>query len=328
MSAVTAYGGRLVDDAARVEGVEMLGVDETSFLKATPTAATRWVSEAVDVGRRRVIDLFEGRNAADLDAWLETRPAAWKAAITVTVADLHEPLRASFGRHLGHATQVADPFHVVAVGTRAVDAVRRRIQNETLGHRGRKLDPLHRARKLLTLAAERLDPAGEARLRGLLRAGDPGRELYDTWTAKECLRDLYTLAADLALAAVWLDRLIDDLDTSAVTELAGMARTLRRWRTQIVAWHTTGASNGPAEAMNMLIKKIQTSRPRLPQLHQLPAPRPPLHRQLQLGTPRPMTPPERGEPLNVWGCASSSDSLGCRLETARRGRSRHGARWT
>ena len=36
-----------------------------------------------------------------------------------------------------------------------------------------------------------------------------------------------------------------------------MARTLRRWRGQILAWHTTGASNGPAEAMNLLIKKVK-----------------------------------------------------------------------
>jgi transposase len=257
MSAVTVYGTSLVDDPARVTGVELLGVDETSFLKATPTSTTRWVSAAVDVGRHRVIDVFEGRNATDLDAWLEARPDAWKAQITVTVADLHEPFRAAFGRHLGHATQVADPFHVVAVGTRAVDAVRRRVQNETLGHRGRKPDPLYRARKLLTLAAERLDPAGEARLRGLLRAGDPGRELYDTWTAKECLRDLYTLAGDPTLAALWLDRLVEDLSDSPIPELGGMARTLRRWRNQILAWHTTGASNGPAEALNLLIKKIK-----------------------------------------------------------------------
>ena len=60
----------------RVEGVELLGVDETSFLKATPTAATRWVSAAVEVGRRRVIDVFEGRNASDVDAWLEAARGA------------------------------------------------------------------------------------------------------------------------------------------------------------------------------------------------------------------------------------------------------------
>ena len=257
MSAVTVYGTPLVDDPARTEGVEMLGVDETSFLKATPTAPTRWVSAAVDVGRRYTIDLFEGRNAEDLDAWLEARPDAWKQAITVTVCDLHEPFRAALGRYLGHATQVADPFHVVAVGTRAVDAVRRRVQQETLGHRGRKGDPLYRARELLALASERLDDRGQQRLRGLLAAGDPNREIHDAWIAKECLRDTYTLGDEPDLAAQWLDSLVDDLADSRVPELRGMARTLKRWRQQILAWHTTGASNGPAEAVNMLIKKIK-----------------------------------------------------------------------
>jgi hypothetical protein len=60
------------------------------------------------------------------------------------------------------------------------------MKNDTLGHRGRKGDPLYRARKLLALAAERLDRDGEGRLRGLLAAGDPDHEVYDTWIAKEC----------------------------------------------------------------------------------------------------------------------------------------------
>ena len=35
------------------------------------------------------------------------------------------------------------------VANRCVDKVRRRVQNETLGHRGTKSDPLYRIRKLL-----------------------------------------------------------------------------------------------------------------------------------------------------------------------------------
>lgn len=34
-----------------------------------------------------------------------------------------------------------------------------------------------------------------------------------------------------------------------------MAGTLKRWRNQILAWHATGASNGPTEGLNSLIKK-------------------------------------------------------------------------
>jgi hypothetical protein len=42
------------------------------------------------------------------------------------------------------------------VANTALDQCRRRVQNETVGHRGRKPDPLYRARRPLAVAAERL----------------------------------------------------------------------------------------------------------------------------------------------------------------------------
>lgn len=36
-----------------------------------------------------------------------------------------------------------------------------------------------------------------------------------------------------------------------------MATTLAQWRSQILAWHTTGHSNGPVEGLNSLIKKVK-----------------------------------------------------------------------
>ncbi len=42
-----------------------------------------------------------------------------------------------------------------------------------------------------------------------------------------------------------------------VAEIVSLANTLKRWRTQILAHHATGASNGPTEAMNLLVKKIK-----------------------------------------------------------------------
>lgn len=49
--------------------------------------------------------------------------------------------------------------------------------SETLGHRGRKHDPLDRNRRLLSKGQERLDEAGEARLLALFKAGDPRGEV-------------------------------------------------------------------------------------------------------------------------------------------------------
>ena len=36
-----------------------------------------------------------------------------------------------------------------------------------------------------------------------------------------------------------------------------LGRTIRRWRNQIVAWHTAQVTNGPTEAMNNLAKRIK-----------------------------------------------------------------------
>ena len=67
-------------------------------------------------------------------------------------------------------------------------SVRRRVQNETLGHRGRKTDPLYRCRRRLVMADERLSVDGHDKLLGLLAAGDPQGEVWFAWNAKEVVR--------------------------------------------------------------------------------------------------------------------------------------------
>lgn len=171
MDAVAYWGRPLIEDPNRVGETAAMGVDETKFLAARRREPTRWASAICDVAGRSVIDVIEGRGGPELAAWLAERPEPWHRAVTVTFTDLHEPFRAALAAHLPNATAVADAFHVVGVGTRIVDRTRRRVQQETLDHRGHKGDPLYRGRKLLTLAAERLDDAGTARLRGLLAAG-------------------------------------------------------------------------------------------------------------------------------------------------------------
>ena len=101
------------------------------------------------------------------------------------------------------ATQIADPFHVVKLANQRLDEVRRRVQNATLGHRGRKTDPLYRSRRLLTMADERLSADSRTKLMGLLDAGDPNGEVRSAWNAKEVVLMIYEHHdPDLALAFV------------------------------------------------------------------------------------------------------------------------------
>jgi Transposase len=104
---------------------------------------------------------------------------------------------------LGHATVVVDHFHAIKLANAVVDQVRRRTQQATLGHRGRKRDPLYRIRKLLLAAAEQLTSRGRVRLRAALAVGDPTGEVAVAWQGKELLRAVYA-ASDLAHArAAW-----------------------------------------------------------------------------------------------------------------------------
>jgi transposase len=138
-----------------------------------------------------------------------------------------------------------------------LDECRRRVQQETLGHRGRCTDPLYRSRRLLTRADERLDEVGRDKLVGLLEAGDPRGEVRLAWHAKETIRGIYALE-DPTEADAYLTELADDMtDPDHPVEVRSLGRTLRRWHDQIVAWHRAHVSNGPTEALNNLIKRIK-----------------------------------------------------------------------
>ena len=81
-------------------------------------------------------------------AWLEKQGEQWRKKVALRHLGSVEPLRKVFTTMVPDAVQVADPFHLVKLANTKLDECRRRVQNETLGHRGRKSDPLYRCRRL------------------------------------------------------------------------------------------------------------------------------------------------------------------------------------
>jgi transposase len=256
MNAVIEHGTPLVDDPARIGAVRQLGVDETTYLSAKRTHPTIYATGLVDLEAKVLIDLVEGNAAADLRRWTNNADPHWLSGIEVVATDLAESFRAGLSPGLDHATRVADPFHVVRVGNRCLDKVRRRVQNETLGHRGRKHDPLYRIRKLLLTGGERLDERGENRLLLGLRIGDPHDEVLGAWLAKESVRDVY-LTEDPKVAATLLDKAIAGCEADEVEEIRSLGNTLSSWRSEILAHHQSGASNGPTEGLNLCVKRVK-----------------------------------------------------------------------
>jgi transposase len=257
MRAVAEHGTPLVDDAARLEGVAALGLDETCFLKATRAAPTQWVTGLVDLEGGRLLDLVADRTRAAVAGWLGARPRSWLAQVAMVALDPWRGYASALVATLGHARVVVDHFHAIRLANTVVDQTRRRTQQATLGHRGRKPDPLYRIRKLLLTAAEQLTSRGRARLRAGLAAGDPGGEVAAAWQGKELLRAVYRAVGPAAARAA-LDRFYHWADGVQVPELSRLARTVRVWEAEILAFHATGGcSNGPTEAVNLLIKKVK-----------------------------------------------------------------------
>ena len=262
---VAVAAGQTAADPRRIGPVAKLGFDETVMASASRRRRRRFITAATDAGTGQVVDVFEGRDAADLRIWASQQPRQWTRAVEVVCVDPHEGYRSAIGSLrsegvLARTARVAvDPFHVVRLANQALTRCRQRTQNQTLGHRGRTGDPLYGARKLLLMGAERLGPAGWDRLRQALDAGDPYDEVVDCWAAKEKVRSVFK-TADPGQASDRLDDAISWCEApEAAPELKRLARTLTRWRTEIETSVATGTHNGRTEAANAKIKDVKRS---------------------------------------------------------------------
>ena len=112
---------------------------------------------------RHRLQALAGRPSPTGSSTGSSRPPWTRSAATRT------PIR----DELPDAVAVLDAFHVVRLGTQVVDEVRRRVQQDTLGHRGRKDDPLYKIRGLLRHGVEHLTDRQQAKISRLPRRRRP-----------------------------------------------------------------------------------------------------------------------------------------------------------
>jgi transposase len=255
MAAVREHGTRLVDDPERLGASSALGLDETSFLRAGPKHPTVMITGFVDLDRHQLLDVAEGRSGQVVRDWLDEQPASWVAAIDVAVIDPFRGYATGLTDRLD-ATIVVDHFHAIRLANKAIDDARRRVQQESLGHRGRRDDPLYRIRRRLLVGHERLTDTQHERILAMLGHGDRHGDVTNAYLAKELLRDVYN-ARTVRAARRRLRRFYEHCDQTGVRECGRLARTIRAWENEVLAFHSTGRSNGPTEGINLLIKKVK-----------------------------------------------------------------------
>ena len=155
---------------------------------------------------------------------------------------------------LDDATAVLDAFHVVKLGTAAVDDVRRRVQQDTLGHRGCKGDPLYGIRNILRAGRERLTDRQRSRLDAAFATREEHVEVEVAWHAAQQLRDAYR-HPNLVEGHKIAEKVLESFPSCPIPEIARLGRTLTQWRAAFLAYWATGrSSNGGTEAVNGLIE--------------------------------------------------------------------------
>ena len=91
---------------------------------------------------------------------------------------------------LQDATSVLDAFHIVKLAGDAPGEVRRRVQQDTTGHRGRKGDPLYQIRLLLRASRDRLTKRQKERLREAFVADEAHISVEVTYLHRASARGL------------------------------------------------------------------------------------------------------------------------------------------
>jgi len=265
--AVLAEGKRLLIDALdRLDGVKVIGVDE--HVVRHTRRGDKYVTVIIDLtrsGTRPVrpglLAMIEGRSKSTFATWLQERDPLWRSRLEVVAMDGFTGFKTATTEQLPDATSVMDPFHVVRLAGDALDECRRRVQSSLHGRRGRRNDPLYRARRTLHTGSDLLTDRQRARLTALFAVEDHV-EVEATWGIYQRLIGAYR-DPDRRKGAAELTAVIASLAggvPKVLVELRRLDRTLAKRAADVLAYFDRpGTSNGPSEAINGRLEHLRGS---------------------------------------------------------------------
>jgi transposase len=255
--AVLAEGQRvLIADPDRFDGVRVIGVDEHVWRHTR--RGDKFVTVIIDLtsirdrsGPARLLDMVQGRSKQAFKQWLAERTEDWRNGVEVVAMDGFTGFKTATTEELPTAAAVMDPFHVVRLAGDALDQCRRRIQQAVHGHRGRKDDPLYRARRTLHTGADLLTDSQQQRLEKLF-ADDVHVQVQATWGIYQRMIAAYR-EPDRTRGRHLMEQVIASVShgvPGALREVITLGRTLTKRAGDVLAYFDRpGTSNGPTEAI-------------------------------------------------------------------------------
>ena len=233
-------------DERRLARLVSIGCDELSYRRGQ-----RYLTNVADHATGRIVWSSPGRNAQTLHAFFDELGAR-KDSIKAISIDMSGGYEKAIRAALPDAQIAFDPFHVVALASRAVDDVRREEWNA----KGKSRTPEGKWIKNVRWALRKAPESLTDRQRiALAHVQQTNARLYRAYLLKEQLRALYHLD-DPAQAPEHLKAWLAWASRSKLKPFIHLAHTLRRYRDGILAAITLGLTNARLEGLHSKVRLL------------------------------------------------------------------------
>lgn len=238
-------------DPGRLDDLYDIGVDEVSWKKHH-----NYLTLVVNHDTNKVVWGAQGKNTKTLDGFFDELGDARSRQIRAVSMDMGPAFRKSVlaAGHAPQATICFDPFHVVKVGTDALNTVRRDIWQQL-----RQLPDPEFARKFKGARWALLknpDDLTARQAQTLTTIKRHGGALWRAYQRKEELRAIFAGGLDEHETADMLDRWCARVQRSRLEPFIKAGRTIRKHRDGILAAIRLGLTNARLEGLNQRVRLI------------------------------------------------------------------------
>jgi transposase len=235
-------------DRGRLDGLVFIGVDEVSY-----GADHKFLTCVADHDGGGIVWAAPGRNAASLQAFFDGLTSEQKASIKAVSIDMSAGYEKAIcaPEGLPHAQVCFDPFHVVQLGGKAADQVRRDEYNQH-GRSGSGEGKWIKGTRYSLLKDTAKQTAGQ--LLKLAEVVLTNKRMYRAFLLYGELRYIYRLPKEEA--AERLDAWLAWASRSRLKPFIKLARTIRQHKQGVLAAIQLGISNGRLEALNSKVRLL------------------------------------------------------------------------
>lgn len=223
--------------------VRYVAIDEFAVQKGH-----RYMTIVMDLETGEILHAQEGKGADSVEFFLrKLKKVARLKAITADMSGAYKKAVASvFGNEFD---LVHDPFHVVALASKAIDETRRDLVREATADAKKVIKG---SRFLLLRGMENLSENGLSRLVELMELNRP---LYRAYLLKEDLRTFWNMSG--SMAEVFLNNWLREARALGNRHFTKVAETLENHRNGLLCYFKHRISTGPLEGLNNKIKVLK-----------------------------------------------------------------------